>query len=185
MCIIRGDTSNKNIIIHSSTHTLYHVYAREQCVPHSKARRASIKKKHTREPQVEIQRKPKINTQVGHRDNTDHQRLPPGLRQGYWKVERDRRTGNREPKWVDILTREPNNIPVERLLFRDWLLPQEILDQREQIRNKYSKQEHRPEAYSLQKLCLIAISTSSNRTIDSIALEVQEDRLQIITNRIV
>jgi hypothetical protein len=37
----------------------------------------------------------------------------------------------------------------------------------------------------LQKLCLIAISTSSNRSIDSIALEVQEDRLQIITNRIV
>jgi hypothetical protein len=37
----------------------------------------------------------------------------------------------------------------------------------------------------LQKLCLTTISTSNNRSIDSIALEVQEDRLQIITNRIV
>ncbi len=34
-------------------------------------------------------------------------------------------------------------------------------------------------------MCLVAISTNNCRPIDSLALEVQEDRLQIITNRIV
>jgi hypothetical protein len=59
------------------------------------------------------------------------------------------------------------------------------LDQREQVRNQLSKEGYQQRIETLQKQCLIKYSSTWHRPIDSIELEITEDRLNLITNRIV
>jgi hypothetical protein len=121
-------------------------------------------------------------------DPVEHPRLIPEVRQGYWKhiptVVKSKEEIHTH-QWTDIIKRETTYIPRQRTLFRDWLLPQDILDQREQVRIQLSKEGYKQKVDTLQKQCLIKYSSTWYRPIDSIELEITEDRLNLITNRIV
>ena len=112
----------------------------------------------------------------------------PEVRQGYWKHIHTVVKSKEEihtHQWTDIIRRETTYIPRQRTLFQDWLLPQDILDQREQVRAQLSKEGYQQKVETLQKQCLIKYSSTWHRPIDSIELEITEDRLNLITNRIV